>query len=134
MVLGAVEPSRIRLLILPGGDRWEQEEPDPALVALIGRLDPGTQPVAAICGATVALGRADLFRGRRHTSNGLDYLIAQVPGYRSSAEYVDAPAVRDRGLITASGLAAVEFAREIFAELGVFSPEDLTLWYRLFRG
>ena len=35
------------------------------------------------------------------------------------ARYVDAPAVRDRGLITASGLGDVEFAREIFDELQV---------------
>ena len=46
---------------------------------------------------------------------------------------IEATAVRDRGLITASGLGAVEFAREIFAELGVFPEGELELWYRLFK-
>ena len=49
------------------------------------------------------------------------------------AQYVDAPAVRDRGLITASGLADVEFAAELFAELDVFSESDRALWLELFR-
>lgn len=40
--------------------------------------------------------------------------------------------MRDRGLITASG--GSEFAREIFEELGVFTPEEREEWYRLFKG
>jgi hypothetical protein len=46
---------------------------------------------------------------------------------------VDAPAVRDRGLITASGLADVEFASAIMAELGVMTEKRRTLWTSLFR-
>jgi hypothetical protein len=42
--------------------------------------------------------------------------------------------VRDRGLITASGLADVEFAEEIMAELGVLSDSDRSYWTSLFRG
>ena len=90
-------------------------------------------PVAAICGATVGVAKAGLLQGRAHTSNGLEYLRAQVPDYISENDYVDQLAVRDRGLITASGLGAVEFAREIFAELGVFPEGELELWYRLFK-
>jgi putative intracellular protease/amidase len=56
-----------------------------------------------------------------------------VADYAEAAHYVDAPAVRDRGLITASGLADVEFAREIMAELGVLSAADRDLWTTLFR-
>jgi hypothetical protein len=47
--------------------------------------------------------------------------------------YVDAPVVRDRQLVTASGLADVELAREIFAELGLFGETDLALWTTFFR-
>jgi len=61
------------------------------------------------------------------------YLKQQVPAYTESAMYVDAPAVRDRGLITASGLADVEFAQEIMAELGVLSDDDRAYWTTLFR-
>lgn len=90
-------------------------------------------PIAAICAATVALARIGLLRGRRHTSNGLTYLKAHVPDYAEAAHYVDAPAVRDRGLITASGLADVEFARELFEELDVLSPADRAEWAEMFR-
>src|SRR2546428_758109 len=43
-------------------------------------------------------------------------------------------AALDRGLITASGLADVEFAEEIMAELGVLSDSDRSYWTSLFRG
>lgn len=67
------------------------------------------------------------------TSNGLEYLRSQVSGYSDAANYMDAPAVRDRGLITASGLADVEFARELLEELDVLSAEDRAVWTALFR-
>ena len=132
-VLADVEPDDVAVFILPGGDRWEAEPPEPELVALLERLSEQAVPVAAICAATVAIARAGLLRGRRHTSNGLAYLQHQVPGYRGAPQYVDAPAVRDRGLITASGLADVEFAKEILAELEVLSEAERALWADMFR-
>lgn len=129
-----VDPGDVAVFILPGGDRWEQQPPEDALVALLKRLDAAGVPIAAICAATTAVARAGLLRGRRHTSNGLAYLRQQVPGYDEAVTYQDALAVRDRGLITASGLADVEFAREIMAELEVLSAADRDLWTTLFRG
>jgi putative intracellular protease/amidase len=104
-----------------------------AIETLLKRLDEQHVPIAAICGATVGISKIGLVRGRRHTSNGLRYLQTQVADYADAANYVDAPAVRDRGLITASGLADVEFAREIFEELGVLSASDRALWAQMFR-
>jgi putative intracellular protease/amidase len=132
-VLDDVRPESVDLLILPGGDRWEATPIDPRLAGLLERLVRLGRPIAAICGATVAMARAGLLQDRAHTSNGLAYLRQAAPEYAGSAGYREAPAVTDRGLITASGLGAVEFAREIFAALGVFSREDLELWYRAFR-
>ncbi len=60
-------------------------------------------------------------------------LRAQVPEYADAGAYVDAPAVRDRKLITASGLADVEFARELFEELEVMSAGDRSMWAQIFR-
>lgn len=137
-----VQPSRsiadidladVAVFILPGGDRWESSELEPELAALLRALDSADIPLAAICGATVAIARAGLLRGRRHTSNGRSYLRDQVPGYAGGAEYVEAPAVRDRGLITASGLADVEFAAELFNELEVLSESERAVWTDLFR-
>ncbi len=132
-VLADLEPDDVALLLLPGGDRWEREPLEPALAHVLSLLDQRGVPIAAICAATLAIARTGLIRGRRHTSNGLDYLQQYVPQYTEAAAYVDMPAVRDRGLITASGLGDVEFAREIMAELGVLSDEDRDLWVRIFR-
>lgn len=128
-----VEPTDVAAFILPGGDRWETAPVEPELEALLQRLDAGGVPIAAICGATVAIARIGLLRGRRHTSNGLAYLRSQVPGYSDDGAYVDAPAVRDRRLVTASGLGDVEFARELFEELDVMSAGDRSLWAQIFR-
>ena len=128
-----VDPPQVAVFILPGGDRWETAPVEPELEVLLTHLDAEGVPIAAICGATVAIARLGLLRGRRHTSNGLEYLRSQVPGYSEAAGYVDAPAVRDRGLVTASGLGDVEFARELFEELDVLSAEDRAVWARMFR-
>ena len=131
--LAEVDIDDVAVLILPGGDRWEREPMDEELTALIRQLERRATPIAAICAATTALVRAKVLEGRRHTSNGLSYLQAQVPEYDAIESYVDAPAVRDRGFITASGLADVEFAREILAELRVLSEGDLEVWTTIFR-
>src|SRR5688500_9591314 len=128
-----VDASDVAVFILPGGDRWENSPIEPELEQLLKRLDAAAVPIAAICAATVAVSRAGLLRGRRHTSNGLEYLKSQVDGYSDAAQYVDVPAVRDRGLITASGLADVEFARELFEELEVLTPEERAQWAAMFR-
>src|ERR671914_2891036 len=114
--LANVRADDVRLLILPGGDMWEREDayPRAQLEALIGELLAAGRPVAAICGATVAMARAGLLDDRRHTSNGLGYLSEMAPAYRGSPLYDQALAVRDRGLVTASGLGSVDFARAIF--------------------
>jgi len=131
--VGNVDPADVAALILPGGDRWENSPVEPALEQLLHRLDSLGTPIAAICAATVAIARLGLLRGRRHTSNGLEYLRSNVPEYSEAANYVHSPAVRDRGLITASGLGDVEFARELFEELNVFSVEDRAAWATIFR-
>jgi putative intracellular protease/amidase len=122
-----VDSADVAVFILPGGDRWETVPVEPEIEQLLHRLDAQHVPIAAICAATVAISRLGLLRGRRHTSNGLEYLRSHVPGYAEAMNYVDAPAVRDRGLITASGLGDVEFARELLEELEGFSADDRAL-------
>jgi putative intracellular protease/amidase len=131
--LPSIDPADVGVFILPGGDWWERQPLERELIKTLTLLDQAGVPIAAICAATTAVARTGLLRGRKHTSNGLNYLRQQVPEYAESANYVSAPAVRDRGLITASGLADVEFAREIMAELEVLSEADRELWAGLFR-
>ncbi len=131
--LAGVNPADVAVFILPGGDRWETQPIEPELIQVLHSLDEQRVPIAAICAATTVIARIGLLRGRRHTSNGLAYLRQHVPGYTDDAAYVDAPAVRDRELITASGLGDVEFAGEIMAELGVLTAEKRKVWTMLFR-
>ena len=56
-----------------------------------------------------------------------------VPDYRDEAFYVDELAVSDRGIVTASGLGSVEFAREIFRVLKLYDDNDLRTWYDMFK-
>ena len=135
ITLADVQPQGVRLFILPGGDLWEDETayPRAELERVLLRLRESGIPIAAICGATVAAARAGLLNDRRHTSNAKDYLIDKAREYRGAALYEPELAVRDRGMITASGLGPVEFAREIFAELEVFSESDLGLWFEMFK-
>jgi putative intracellular protease/amidase len=133
LALEAIDPGVVRLLLLPGGDLWEGAYPRAALEALLLDLHARGVPIAAICGATLALARAGLLNDRSHTSNDPAYLLQAAGDYAGTARYVDTLALRDRGIITASGLGPVEFAREIFEELGVFSPGDRSVWYHLFK-
>ena len=132
--LAAVSPEAVELLILPGGDLWERTDyPRSALESLIIALLAEETPVAAICGGTLALARTHALDDRRHTSNMRSYLPAYASEYAGEAHYVDSSAVRDRHVITASGLASVDFARAIFAELGVFTAQDEALWFDMFK-
>ncbi len=121
------------LLILPGGDMWEQQQPGPELARVVKAFDSARVPIAAICAATVAVAQLGMVKGRQHTSNGKAYLSGLVPGYQEGARYSDAWAVRDGNLITANGIGSVEFAREIIALLGIYSETDQKLWWDIFK-
>lgn len=128
--LGSLEP---RLVLLPGGDMWRDGYPVDRLEPVLATLRTRQVPIAGICAATIALARAGLFRGRRHTSNGRAFLREHAPGYETADGYVEDLAVRDSGVISANGLGAVEFAGEIFAELGVFGAADLRRYHDMYR-
>ena len=61
------------------------------------------------------------------------YLPAYATEYSGGAHYIESAAVTDRHVITASGLAPVDFARAIFAELGVFSAKHEAMWFDMFK-
>lgn len=133
IALRGARPSDVEILILPGGDFWEAPYPETELSRLLMDLVASGVRVAAICGGTLALARAGLLNDRRHTSNMPGYLAEHAPEYSGASLYEDAPAVSDGGVITASGLAPVDFAREIFRELKIFSAADEELWFDMFK-
>jgi len=134
VILELLNPTNIRLFMLPGGDMWESGDyPRQQLESLLRTLHDQSIPIAGICGATLALARAGLLNDRAHTSNFRDFLTKLVPEYQGGNHYRDVLAVRDRRVITASGLGATEFAREVLAELGVLDDNIRELWFQTFK-
>jgi putative intracellular protease/amidase len=130
LVLDEVSPSASAMLILPGGQSWESGG-NTGAVEKARQFAAAGVPVAAICAATLALARSGLLDDRAHTSNAREYLAAS--GYRGDGLYRDVPAIADRNLITASGLAAVDFAYQIFKVLELYNEPALEAWYALFK-
>ncbi len=119
------------LLILPGADTWLDTIHAP-LLAKAKDLIEADICVAAICGATIALANAGLLDNHRHTSNDLGYLKSVCPNYRGEHYYKQEPAATDGNLITAPGIAPLEFAYAVLKNLDVFSPQTLDSWYKLY--
>ena len=108
MALPELDPDDVGLLILPGGGMWHDAFPQD-LARVVVQLQEKDVPIAAICGATDFLAKAGLFKGVQHTSNALEYLQQFAPEYDAQDSYHDTYAVSDQGIITAGGLASVEF-------------------------
>jgi putative intracellular protease/amidase len=130
ITLPEIRPDAGNVLILPGGDTWLDPVQAPVL-EMAGRFLKNELVIAAICGATMGLAQAGLLNSRPHTGNNLDTLKMFCPGYTGERYYVDEPAVTDGNLITASGLAPVDFACHVIRKLGVMRESTLDAWYNL---
>ncbi|MNI45436.1 putative protease YdeA [compost metagenome] len=117
-------------LILPGGNTWGEAMHEPVLRTVEQCLKDNIL-VAAICGATIALAQNGLLDSRWHTSNDLDYLKKICPAYNGERYYKKESAVTDGKLVTASGVAPLEFARHVLEALDVFTPQTLSAWFNL---
>ena len=105
-------------LILPGGNTWTEA------IHI---------PIIKMCGATIGLAMKGVLNKRNHTSNDLGYLKMVCPGYLGEEYYKQECAVTDGSLITASGIAPLEFTLHILKILEVFSPQTLDSWYNLYK-
>ena len=120
------------LIILPGGNTWGEDIHQPILKKIGEALHLGTT-VAAICGATVGLANNGYLDSRKHTSNNLDYIKMICPHYKGEKFHEAEPVVSDANLVTASGIAPLEFAKEVLKMLDVFAPNTLHSWYHLYK-
>jgi len=130
ITLDMLSPKDSAMLILPGGIAWDEGKNMESVEVADAFLRLGI-PVAAICGATAGLARGGLLDRRRHTSNAPEYLAATQ--YCGTAFYEDAPAVTDDNIITASGVASIDFAYHIFRRLDLYSLHVLDAWYGLYK-
>ncbi|CCH28796.1 DJ-1/PfpI family protein [Actinosynnema sp. NPDC047251] len=131
LVLADVDPADSAMLILPGADSWEGDANAGFARAARRWLEAGV-PVAAICGGTVGLAAEGLLNDRPHAGNAVEELSG-VEGYTGAAHFLADRAVRSGGLITAGAASALEFAREVLAELDLYDPAVLEAWYGLFH-
>lgn len=120
------------ILILPGADMWLEEENN-QILNIAGKSVNNSLKVAAICGATVGLAKEGVLNNIKHTSNDKEFLKMVCHDYSGEKFYQNIPAVSDRNLVTASGLAPLEFTYEVIKLLDVFNEDTLTSWYQLFK-
>jgi putative intracellular protease/amidase len=120
------------MLILPGGTAWEKGDND-LLAPLVRDIFKAGKPIAAICAATAFLGQLGLLDNLKHTSNELNYLKVIAPNYRGKEKYQNSLAVNDGNIITASGIAPIEFATEVFKKIKLYDEKVADKWFQLFK-
>ncbi|MCL5260833.1 MAG: glutamine amidotransferase [Gammaproteobacteria bacterium] len=128
--LNEVTLSDAAMLILPGGKSWE-EGGNHEVILLAKKFYENKIKVAAICGATLGLAKSGLLDFVQHTSNSKEYLLNSH--YKGGNYYLNQLSVSSAGIITASGTAPLEFARDTFKELNLYKTEVLAAWYKLFK-
>lgn len=132
LILSEIDPAKIDLFILPGGTMWENNM-DNEVASFILNLKENNKPMAAICGATVALAKLGMLNHIGHTSNALEYMKWAVPAYSAEEYYKNQPAVTDQNIITASGIYPIEFACEVFRLLEIMNEAEIEKWYQLYK-
>ena len=130
LTLDKVKPATSGMLVLPGGESRDRKKNKEAALLAADFLAKAI-PVVAICGATVGLARIGVMDNVPHISNSKQYIAAT--GYKGAAFYESKPTVKSGQLIKASSISALEFARDVFAMLDVYSEATLTAWYQLYK-
>lgn len=130
--LSEIIAEKIDLLILPGGTAWEKGE-NTEIEQLTRDVLEARKSIAAICAATTYFGQLGILNDIKHTSNDLNYLKVVAPKYLGEANYQNTLAVTDGNIITANGIAPIEFAKEIFTKIGLYDLETIEKWFQLFK-
>ncbi|MBN9379390.1 MAG: DJ-1/PfpI family protein [Chitinophagaceae bacterium] len=118
------------LLLLPGGDKWK--EGDNLEIFPLIQATAGKKPIAAISSATLALADLGLLDEVSHTSNFPGFLKHYCPDYSGMHLYQAIPCVNTGDLITANGVAVIEFAYELLRTFGVFDDQKAQEWKELY--
>jgi len=127
-----IDVENIEALILPGGTFWSTLSA-PILDELVLKVVGRKKILAAICAATGYLAKLKLLDSIAHTSNSLEFLKNQTTEYLGEANYKNELAVSHNGIITASGLGAVDFTDKILRELEVFEPRISDAWLKAYK-
>ena len=85
--------------------------------------------IAVICAAATYLNKQGFLDNLKHTSNDICYLKEIATQYSVERNYINSLAITDENVITANGIAPIEFPREIFEK----SKNDIEKWFQLFK-
>ena len=124
--------SEIDLLLLPGGNGWENNDLD-YILPLIESVNLNNRWISAICGATICLAQNGYLDKIKHTSNSMEYLNHFAPKYVGQSRYIEENSVIDNNIITANGTSPIEFAKDIFISIGLMDSKTSDRWYNLFK-
>jgi len=120
------------MLLLPGSDNWDNIN-DGSLINIIEESENKDIAIAAICGATNFLANNGILNNIKHTSNDLSYLKMVCPNYEGELLYLNDSVVVSERIITASGLAPLDFSYEVLRKLDLMKKETLEAWYDLYN-
>ncbi len=123
--------SNTAMLILPGGFWWQEHTGEP-IAEFVRAARENQIPVAAICGATIFLGKHGFLDTVYHTGDELSYFV-EHKSYHGCDYFKEAPVVKDNNWITANETGALEFAYEIFKYLKIDTEEEIAGWYQKFK-
>ncbi len=128
-----MSPENTEALVLIGSDSWVEAQKNQKVLEMAKDFYKRGIIVAGICAATVALARIGLLEERKHTSNDLPMLKKIVPTYRGDKNYQEKLAVTDGNLITAPGIAPVDFTFEIMKAINLYNETKRQQWFAMFK-
>ena len=124
--------SKNDMLVLPGSNAWLEQNKE-VILGLASQWFCSGRNLTAICGATIALACIGLLDNIKHTSNNKGFLMQICPSYKGEALYQNEPSVSEQNLITASGIAPLDFAFKVIEKLDVFADDTIMAWYNLYK-
>jgi len=125
----------LAMIILTGGFSWGENRYD-EIADFVRRADSLDIPVAAICGATIFLGKHGFLDNIKHTGDNLEYFqekLKDEEGYKGRENFIQAQVVNEGGFITANETSALEFTCEILRVLKLYKDEEIDSWYSKYK-
>lgn len=107
-------PDEYAALILIGGFGWNERKYEEKIQGLIDNALSNNKIVGGICNGAAFLARKGFLNDCKHTGNGKGVFLSLPDSeYNNPHGYVNRQCVADRGIVTANGSAAQEFALTI---------------------
>jgi 4-methyl-5(b-hydroxyethyl)-thiazole monophosphate biosynthesis len=121
--LEELDPETVDLFIVPGGTP-DAVIADGRLGAFLRRLAAAGKTAAGICGGAVVLAASGLLDGKRCTGNwtGIGPEDPDRPRF-AKAEILPDDVVVDGNVVTAKGVAYLEFALELGRKMGLYASD-----------